>query len=185
MQTAQKLLTADEFYALPEPPGAGKMELVRGEVVVMAPVGGIHGDLVVYLGFLVLPFVHEQGLGRIMTETGYRLARNPDVVRAPDLSFISGDRQGLPTTYVDGPPILAVEVTSPDDRDGEVQTKVDEYLEAGTLRVWVVRPDRQTVTVHRPGGDAHTFSKGDAVTSDDAGFAVEGFTLPLAMLFEH
>jgi Uma2 family endonuclease len=43
MTTEAKLLTADEFMLLPEPQEGGKMELVYGEVVCMAPVDGEHG----------------------------------------------------------------------------------------------------------------------------------------------
>jgi hypothetical protein len=50
-------------------------------------------------------------------------------------------------------------------------------------RVWVVRPALKPVTVHLPGGDAHTLSGSDAPSSDDAGFAVEGFRLALNELF--
>jgi Uma2 family endonuclease len=41
---AQKLLTTEEFWALPE--SEGKRELVRGEVMEWMPVGGIHGEIV-------------------------------------------------------------------------------------------------------------------------------------------
>ncbi len=39
-----KLLTAEEFWALPE--GEGKRELVRGKVLESVPNGGFHGEVV-------------------------------------------------------------------------------------------------------------------------------------------
>lgn len=60
---------------------------------------------------------------------------------------------------------------------------MNEYLAAGTRRVWLVRPRLRTVTVHRPNGDAHTYQLGDTLTSDDAGFDVAGFALPLSDIF--
>ena len=39
------------------------------------------------------------------------------------------------------PPDLAVEVFSPGNRPGEMHKKVSEYLEVGTLSVWVVYPE--------------------------------------------
>ncbi|MBN8831892.1 MAG: Uma2 family endonuclease [Sphingomonadales bacterium] len=64
-----------------------------------------------------------------------------------------------------------------------IQTKVETYLRCGSQRVWVVEPKTQTVTVHRPNSDSHTYHRGETLTSDDAAFAVEGFALPLDELF--
>jgi len=44
-------------------------------------------------------------------------------------------------------------------------------------------PGKKTVTVHRPGAAPRACAPGDTLTSDDAGFGVEGFTLALADLF--
>ncbi|MEX0781007.1 MAG: hypothetical protein WD557_00035 [Dehalococcoidia bacterium] len=38
--------------------------------------------------------------------------------------------------------------------------------------------------VHRDDGNAHTFTGDDVVTSDDAGFAVEGFEAQVSAFFE-
>jgi Uma2 family endonuclease len=105
-------------------------------------------------------------------------------VLAPDVVFVRNDplRPEEPT-FVDGPPTLAIEIMSPDDREQEVAAKVIRYLAAGAHRVWVVRPASQTITVHRPGGDAHTYGIDDTLTSDDAAFTVEGFELPLREAF--
>lgn len=40
---AEKLLTAEEFFRLPDPFHGGKMELVAGKVVCQMPVSGGHG----------------------------------------------------------------------------------------------------------------------------------------------
>ncbi len=184
MTTAQKLLTAEEFFALPDPPEGGKMELVQGEVITMAPVSIEHGEAANDIGSFLRSFVRAHKLGKVSVETGYRLARNPDNVRAPDVSFLETAR--LPKSgrgFIDGPPTLAVEVISPDDRDSEITEKLAEYLAAGAQRVWIVRPQNKSVMVCLPGGDAHIYTAGDTLTSDDAGFAVPGFELPLAELF--
>jgi Uma2 family endonuclease len=184
MATAQKLMTAEEFFELPEPPHGGKLELVRGEVIATPPVGEEHGDVTLDLGAALKQFVKRHHLGRAMTETGFLLRREPDVVFAPDISFVRGAHmQPRRRNFREGPPTLAVEVVSPSDRDDAVQAKVLEYLAVGTERVWVVRPSTQTVTVHHPGGTARTLGIGDALSSDDAAFEVPGFSLPLAELF--
>ena len=171
---------------LPEPPEGGKMELVRGEVVCMAPVGGEHGKRALRLGARILAFAGEHQLGEAGAEIGYRLRKDPDVVRAPDVSFLAASRLKdgrFPQGYVDGPPTLAVEVVSPGDRDGDVSTKVEDYLAAGTARVWVVRPEQRTITVYRSNGDAHIFREGETLGSDDAAFEVDGFALDVRDVF--
>jgi Uma2 family endonuclease len=186
MTVKEKLVTAEQFLLLPGPVEGGKMELIDGRVVTMAPVGGEHGVRALELGHHLREFVRAHSLGRVMVETGFVLQRNPDSVRAPDVSFVAHDQLpggAVPRGFLPFAPVLAVEVVSPDDREREIREKIDAYLAAGTQRVWVVRSTNQTVTVHRPGGDARTYGIGATLSSDDAGFAVEGFALKLTDLF--
>jgi Uma2 family endonuclease len=184
MTTVQTLLTAEQFASLPEPEEGGKMELVDGKVVCMTPVGQQHGRRASRLSAALQSFADQHALGYVGVEIGYRIGRGPDTVLAPDVVFVEEDPNApeLPT-FVDGPPTLAVEIMSPDDRELEVSAKVRRYLDAGTNRVWIVRPGERTITVHRPGGDAHTFTIDDTLTSADAGFAVDGFDFPLREAF--
>jgi Uma2 family endonuclease len=186
VKVSEELLTADEFFVLPSPREGGKMELVRGKVVTMPPVGEGHGRLAVRVSVLLERFADENALGPVLVEAGFLIARDPDLVRAPDVSFVAAhrlERDRDRSRYIDGPPTLAVEIVSPWDLDTDVAAKVAEYLAAGTDRVWVVRPRPRTVTVHRPAGDSHAYGLGDTLTSDDAGFAVPGFSLALSDLF--
>jgi Uma2 family endonuclease len=184
--TAEKLMTAEEFACLPEPPEGGKMELVDGRVVSMPPTSGGHGERSADVGSMLRTFSRQHGLGRVGTEIGFTLARDPDIVFGPDVAFLTAERiaeSNWEEGFIEGPPTLAVEVVSPNDRMTDVQKKVDTYLAYGTARVWVVEPKTRTVTVHRPGGDSHTFHTGESLSSDDAAFAVDGFELPLDELF--
>lgn len=94
--------------------------------------------------------VRPLGLGRVLTEAGFILRRNPDAVRAPDVAFIRTDRippEGLPRRYWELAPDLIVEVVSPSDTPAEVLGKVREWIEAGVRRVWVVYPVPKPVHV--------------------------------------
>jgi Uma2 family endonuclease len=188
MTTAQQLITAEEFAQLPESPGGEQMELVRGLVVMAPPADIDHGERAFEIGVALREFVRRHKLGRITGEGGYLLVEDPDVVRAPDTAWLSGERREResPRTsgYFKGAPNLAVEVVSTHDREIDIDEKVSDYLAAGTDRVWVVRPKHRTVTVHRPGGDSHRYTAQDTLTSDDAGFPVTGFELPVAAIFE-
>lgn len=188
MATAQKLMTVEEFQELPESPGGEQMELVRG-VVVMAPPGTAgHGQRARRVERFLEDFVLKHQLGLTSGEGGYRLRRNPDTVRAPDSAWVAYDRLGTTSfpddDYPDAAPNLAVEVISTHDREADIDEKVADYLDAGSDRVWVVRPRQRSVTVHRRGGDSHRYVVGDTLSSDDAGFPVDGFELPVAQIFE-
>ncbi len=188
MATATQLMTAEEFLQLPDSPGAEQMELVRGVIAMTPPATAGHGHRARRVQREIEDFVLRHNLGVTSGEGGYRLARNPDTVRAPDAAWIAFDR--LPggkfpeDAYPDAAPNLAVEVVSAGDRDSDIAGKVADYLEAGSDRVWVVRSKQRSVTVHRTGGDSHTYRGSDVLSSDDAGFPVPGFTLTVSSLFD-
>jgi Uma2 family endonuclease len=183
---AERLLTAEEFARTHDPPGK-RTELVGGRVVEMPPAKTKHGIYAYRIARALDDFGSRHGLGVGAGEGGFIVSRDPDTVRAPDAAFIARER--LPggevpeEEYVEGAPNLAAEVVSPDDRDGDVAEKIRDWLAAGADRVWEVRPRTQTVTVHEKGVAPRTLGAGDALSSVDASFAVEGFSLPLAELF--
>jgi Uma2 family endonuclease len=186
MTSVETLLTAEEFAGLPEPRDGGKMELVDGKVVCMTPVGEQHGDGALAIGGPLRAFARRHALGVVGAEVGFRVSQDPDTVLAPDVAFTSIeslDPDRDVSRLIVGAPTLAVEIMSPNDLEQDVSQKVDRYLSAGTARVWVVRPAAQSITVHRPGGDAHTYRLEDTLNSDDAGFTVDGFELALGDIF--
>lgn len=73
---------------------------------------------------------------RVRPELRLRVAsrryRIPDVLLLPD----SAPFQAVPDT----PPLLCIEVLSPDDRAGELQEKIDDYLAMGVGAIWVINP---------------------------------------------
>jgi len=142
--TADQLLRAGDI---------GRCELIRGELRTLIPPGFEHGRITMKLGRLIASHVEAHRLGTVVAaETGFLLSQDPDTVRAPDCAFLRASRAPGPKRgYYPGAPDLAVEVLSPDDRPGYVREKVAEWLEAGTLAVWVVDPSQRTVTVHEEG----------------------------------
>jgi Uma2 family endonuclease len=179
----ERLLTAEEFACLPDPTDGGRLELIEGRVVQMAPAGYPHGRRSGRIIARLDSFASAHDLGYGISEAGFRLRSAPDIVRVPDAAFVSAHRDTNNDGYFEGAPDLAVEVMSPNDRERDVLTKVGEYLDAGAGRVWVVRAANRTVSVYSAGGDVFTLHSDDTLTSEHAGFSVEGFALPLAELF--
>ena len=177
------LITAAELLAMPT--GMGKRyELLAGELREMSPSGWRHGKVASRLNARLDIYVEEHDLGLVFgAETGFRLASNPDTVRAPDVSFIS--KQNVPERepndgFWPGAPDLAVEVLSPGDRTGEVNEKIDAWLSAGCNAVWVVDPKRKTVTIHRSRSDIQVKAAGDVLNGDPI---VPGFSCTVDELF--
>ena len=77
-------------------------------------------------------------------------------------------------------PDLAVEVLSPGDRASEVLEKVQDWLAAGCLAVWVVDPKKQTVTVY---DNNHTVVRLRSTDTLSGGDLLPGFSVPVADLF--
>ena len=151
--SAPALLTAEELLQLNLP--NKRTELVRGRLLVREPAGYVHGDVAMLIGAAVLQHVEANSLGRVFAaETGFTLARGPDTVRAPDVAFIRSERLPSPPPrgFAELAPDLAVDVLSPDDRPGEVLQKVADWLNAGTLLVWVVDPRRRIGRAYRADG---------------------------------
>lgn len=179
-------VTIEDFLRLVDPPGV-TTELIDGEVITMPPASTRHSRVTLKTGARLLAFVEEHGFGVAAGEGGYILSRHPATVRAPDVAYISFERLGAPdfpeTGYFEGAPNLAVEVVSPEDREQDIQRKIELWLEAGAERVWEVRPRLQAVTVHRRGEAPRTLTSAATLTSDDAAFPVEGFNLRVGDIF--
>ncbi len=174
--------TAEELLRMPD--DGFRYELVRGELRKMPPSGSEHGYLALEIAAELRNHVRANRLGRTYTaETGFRLASDPDTVRAPDAAFVSQmrlDEVGEVRGYWPSAPDLAVEVVSPNDTHTEVMEKALAWLEAGSRMVLVADAERRTVTVFRSRDDVRILTEGDTIDGADV---VPGWKLPLAKLF--
>ena len=173
-------VTADELLRTHLPDK--HVELVRGVLVVREPAGFRHGRVSATLTKLLANHVDTHGLGRVLAaETGFKLAADPDTVRAPDVAFVSRERfpDADPEGYLALAPDLVVEVLSPGDRPGETLAKVGDWLNAGSRLVWVIDPSRRVAHVYRQDGSAAVLTEGEALQAEDV---VPGFECQLGAL---
>jgi Uma2 family endonuclease len=63
-------------------------------------------------------------------------------------------------------PELAIEVLSPGQTFGQMTKKASLYLAGGVLRVWVVDPVAQTVTVFYPDAPPVTYGASQEIVDD-------------------
>lgn len=173
IRTAEQLLNADEI---------GRAELVRGELHMMTPASYRHGRIAGELFGLIWEFADKHDLGELAAaETGFLLSRDPDTVRAADVAFVRKSRlSSIPQRgYFQGAPDVAVEVLSPNDTASKVLDKVQDWLHAGSVQVWVVDPERATLSIYSGRGDEHVVSvygENDEFVADEP---LKGFRLTL------
>ncbi len=160
-----------------------RYDLIRGELVEMAPAGGAHGEIAA--GIIGRLWVHTTAndLGRVYTsETGFVFSHHPDTVLAPDAAFIRSDRvPDRKSGFYEIAPDLVVEVLSPGDSARYVADKVMEYLDAGVRVIWIVDPPRRAVTVYRQDRSARILTSADEL---DGGDVLPGLSISVAAIFE-
>jgi len=178
-----RAMTADDLLRMPD--DGYRYELVQGELIKMAPAGHQHGRVIVNLTTPLDQHVRTHGLGVVYgAETGFKLASDPDLVRAPDAAFVRTERLdavGDVEGYWPGAPDLAVEVVSPTDLYGDVEAKVLDWLAAGTRMVLVLNPRKRTVIVYRSLTDVVVLRENDMLDGADV---VPGWRIPVRNLFE-
>ena len=181
MVTALKLITAEELLVMPRGEGH-RYELLRGVLVEKMATGDPHGESVTRIAVALELYSDANDYGVVRSgEPGYRLERDPDTVRAPDVAWIAPGRippgtQGYPELAPD----LAVEVKSPSNSYAELAAKAGMWLSYGSREVWVADPERVTITVYRPYQEPLILGEDDTLAGGDL---LPGFSTPVWRLF--
>src|SRR5258708_7792539 len=173
--TDPKLLNAEEFFLLPDPPDGLQQELVRGEIITMPPPGALLGVCCARVVRKIGVFVDTGAVGTLAcNDTGIITERGPDSVRGPDISYWSRERlKEVPVGYIETAPDLLVEVLSPSNTSKQIRDKLKEYFAKGVRLVWVIAPEDRTLTIYRTADEGRVLHESGSVTGEDVlpGFA--------------
>jgi Uma2 family endonuclease len=172
VSTTKKLLTAEEFFDFVQrPENADRcFELVGGEVIEVSRPTKPHGLVCTRVGRILDTYAEQRGSGyAVSNDTGVILARDPDTVRGPDVASYedASTYAELHPKYGEAPPLLAVEILSPNDKHVKVMQKVTDYFNAGVRLVWVLDPESREAVVHRLDKKAQTLKTADEITGED------------------
>lgn len=186
MSIASKPVTTEELLAMPDD-GVDR-EIIRGELreYPMTTRSRPHCRAMTNLARLLGVWLKGQTLPRGSLYTGdarVRLRRDPDTFVGSDLAYVSAELEAKTdpdSTFIDGPPVLVVEITSPSDSAESIAEKVRAYLRAGVPLVWEVNPLFQTVTVHRPDARPVLFNVDQDITAEPH---LPGFRAAVADIF--
>lgn len=181
MSIASKLVTAEEFDALPD--DGRRRELIEGHICVMSPASSKHGWISARLLRYFGTFVEDHDLGETFSpQTGYFISREPDTVLDPDGAFVKKQRISkvmVKSGFAPEQPDLVIEVISPSQTRKEQIDKGRRWVKAGCELVWVVDPEANQIIVLE--GDSTTvLSEGQELTAPKL---APGFSLKLEKLF--
>lgn len=158
-------------------------ELVERTLVEKA-MGFPESYLATEIGFLIRNFLESSDLGYLGGAYAFT-ELIPDLVRAPDVSFISWSRRPERTVPMDAIgqviPSLVVEVLSPSNTRREMARKRSEYFRAGVELVWEIDPATRTAEVFTGPDESITIATSGTL---DGGTVLPGFKLTLAKMFE-
>jgi Uma2 family endonuclease len=169
---AAKPMTAEDFYDFTHRPENQDrvLELERGEVVEMSRPGKRHGLVCSNVVGILRNFAIARKKGYpCANDTGVIVERDPDTVRGPDVLFFEDAIlfEEVEEKYGEKPPLLAVEVLSPNDSMGKVNRRIKEQLLFGTKIVWLVDTEARNVTVYRLGKDYYVLENNEEITGED------------------
>jgi Uma2 family endonuclease len=106
---------------------------------------------------------HEQDWN-VIVATELRLQVSPTRIRIPDVCLVSNGPH--PPVLVE-PPLLAIEILSPDDTYAAITQRCNDYIRMGVRTLWIVDPSNRTghmwvdgawierTALHVPGSSIH------------------------------
>ncbi|MDY3554659.1 Uma2 family endonuclease [Gemmata sp. JC717] len=183
---AKKLMTADEFWEFVHQPENQDrdFELIRGEVVEVSRPTRLHGVVASQITFELQLYARATKNGYVVgNDSGIAISDDPDSVLGPDVAYFTDTNkfEDLHPKWGDVPPVLAVEISSPNDRPGRVNAKIQEYLTNGVKVVWQVDYEERNVTVYRPNKMMEVVREGGELTGGDD---LPGLVVKVADIFK-
>lgn len=142
---------ADNKFELPE--GGRWTELCAGEVVTLSPPDEGHGNVVLNFSKALAEHAQKAEDGYACFELGLIVARNPDTVFCPAVSYFrTGERFAeLENLVTETVPELVVEIASTNDRRRNISARIAAYLNWGVGHVWLADTQRQEIHIFQPG----------------------------------
>jgi len=98
-----------------------------------------HGYLQTLLAVL---FTNHRDAWGVRAVTAVRTQTSGSRFRVPDLSVLRADAPK--EQILTHPPLIAIEILSPEDRLSRFQARIDDYLAFGVENIWILDPARRT-----------------------------------------
>ena len=182
---SDEILTAEQFAAgRHELPDGGRWtELVAGRPILFSPPTVEHGGAVLNLGKALAEYSHKGQGGYACFELGLIVAREPDTVRFPAVSFFMAGPMFAESDKIitEIMPTLIVEVASSNDRRRGLEQRVGGWLNWGVPLVWALDLHAKQVHVFEQGRAVSALAEHDVLTG---GSRLPGFKTGVKGLFQ-
>ena len=123
----------------------------------------------------ILHYLRTRYKKRVWAGVAVRVQVKKNRFRIPDVTVMAGSKPA--ERIIRKPPAVAVEVLSPDDRAGDLEEKINDYLAFGIPYVWVINPETRRAYIHTTKGSHE--AKAGILRAENAGLEV-----PLSEIFE-
>jgi Uma2 family endonuclease len=135
------LVSVEEYLHTSYPDG--DREYVDGRIVERNMGEVDHGDAQTQIAVYLANHYPQLWVG-----VQIRVQVRPARCRVPDITLVLGPK---PTTsIIMEPPLAVVEVISKDDRPGDLQQRIEDYLAFGIPNIWAVNPRFRQAHIHTP-----------------------------------
>ena len=114
-----------------------------------------HSDLQTELAFV---FRTQRQNWKVKAFVEQRVQVSATRFRVPDLCVMSADWKRTP--IIVEPPLLCIEVLSPDDRFTRIRARCEDYFRMGVPEAWVFDPSERVALILRPDGTMSTHRDG-------------------------
>jgi Uma2 family endonuclease len=177
MRTLLDGITIEEFECLPDALALNH-ELVDGKLVDVSGNTPKHNALRDLLTSLLLFYVNDHKLGRVLSEQEYDFGGN---AHGPDVTFFGPEKANLLDEFrvQRFVPDLAVEIISKNDKFQALIEKAHRYLSFGTKEVWIFSIAPREAFVYSANGRMILDENGVFESS-----LIPGFSIRLGDLFD-
>lgn len=176
--------TIEDLYQVPE---NGKAEIVNGELILMSPTGFMPGRTGGEIFFSLREYERRVGGGYALPDNVGFIVNLPNRKSfSPDAAFYTRKLTGM--KFLEGAPVFVVEVRSESDygplAERKMAAKRPDYFAAGTLVVWDVDLQSETVVVrvyrHHSPDEPTMYCRGQIAEAEPA---VPGWQMAVDDLF--
>ncbi|HEX6000480.1 MAG TPA: Uma2 family endonuclease [Hyphomicrobiaceae bacterium] len=179
-QSKPRRMKVAEFldWAITQP--RGRYELVRGEVVAMAPERALHNVVKAEVYVALRDAIKRAGLPCTAFGDGMTVVIDDEHAREPDAAVQCGVEFD-PDMLILEAPLIVVEVTSPSSERDDTGEKLVEYFSAPSIQHYLIVNPVKNVVIHHArgqGGDITT----RIASSGDIDLTPPGMKVPVAEL---
>jgi Uma2 family endonuclease len=150
VQLTSKIYSFEEYLAYDDGTD-NKYELVNGELKLMPTASGFHALILVFIYDMLKAEINRlQQQWKVMpANVGVRTAKNKS--RIPDLIILSEEQcqeiRNMTIAVIESPPLLAIEIVSPNNADDDYRYKRSEYAVREIPEYWIIDPQKKKVSV--------------------------------------